>query len=74
MCISNPSHRSFREDVNLYSHRQRKSFLKAAAEALECPTHQLRGLLEGLTDALEGYRLELRDAAKAGPQTAESEN
>jgi len=54
-------HRNFREDVNLYSHRQRKGFVQAACEALEYPSHKLKAVLDELTTVLEAYRLELRD-------------
>ena len=53
--------RSFREDVNLYSHRQTKALVGDASEALEVPMTSLQAGLDLLTTALENYRLQLRE-------------
>ena len=57
---------SYREDVNLYSHRQVKSFAHEASEELEVHSTEIKQLLNHLTKELESYRVKQKqDAYKA---------
>ncbi len=47
---------SYREDVNLYSHKQVKSFISEASEELEVHITEVKHLLTNLTQELETHR------------------
>jgi DNA primase catalytic core len=52
--------RSFRDDVNLYSHMAVKKLAQNVSEALEMSTAQTTNIVADLTEKLEAYRLEER--------------
>lgn len=53
---------TFRDDVNLYSNRSRKTFLQEASEELETSLTGLKKTIEDFTEAVEAYRMEKRKA------------
>lgn len=55
-------YRSYRDDVNLMSDSQLSRYLRAAADALSLSQHELKHTLIDLREALECYRLDLREA------------
>lgn len=48
---------SFRDDVNLYSSRNRKAFIQDASEELEIPVSELKQIINDFTRQIEQYRL-----------------
>jgi DNA primase catalytic core len=57
--------KSFRDDVNLYSHRGKKAFLQDAAEELGTPQTVLKEYLEDFTREIEVFRMEQKEQFKA---------
>ncbi|MEX2398774.1 MAG: toprim domain-containing protein [Candidatus Saccharimonadales bacterium] len=57
--------KSFRDDVNLYSHRGKKAFLQDAAEELGTPQAVLKEYLEDFTREIEVFRMEQKEQFKA---------
>jgi DNA primase catalytic core len=62
---SEQSGKSFRDDVNLYSHRGKKAFLQDAAEELGIPQTELKQYLEDFTKEIEGFRMKQKEEFKA---------
>ena len=54
--------KSFRDDVNLYSHAAVKKLIQNVSETLELSTTQVTNTLADLTEKLEAYRMEERAA------------
>jgi DNA primase len=54
-------YKTFRDDVNLYSHVQVQKLVKNLSETLEIPTTEISQTLTDLTEALEEYRMQLRE-------------
>ena len=54
------SYKSFRDDVNLYSHQSTKRCIQQIAEALELSSTLISNTLAALTEQLEEYRLKER--------------
>ena len=54
--------KSFRDDVNLYSHAAVKKLIQNVSETLEISTTQVTNTITDLTETLEAYRMELRSA------------
>jgi len=54
--------RSFRDDVNLYSHAAVKKLIQNVSETLEISTTQTTSTITDLTEKLEAYRMEEREA------------
>ncbi|NQZ75667.1 MAG: toprim domain-containing protein [Ekhidna sp.] len=54
--------KSFRDDVNLYSHAAVKKLIQNVSETLEISTTQVTNTITDLTEKLEAYRMELRSA------------
>jgi DNA primase catalytic core len=52
--------RSFRDDVNLYSHMAVKKLVQNVSEALEISTAQTTNIVADLTEKLEAYRMQER--------------
>ncbi|PHR44301.1 MAG: DNA primase [Fluviicola sp.] len=59
------SSKSFRDDVNLYSHRGKKAFLQDAAEELGTPQTVLKEYMEDFTKEIEAFRMEQKEQFKA---------
>jgi len=57
--------KSFRDDVNLYSHRGKKAFLQDAAEELAIPQTELKHYMEDFTKEIEVFRMEQKEQFKA---------
>jgi len=57
--------KSFRDDVNLYSHRGKKAFLQDAAEELAIPQTELKHYMEDFTKEIEAFRMEQKEQFKA---------
>lgn len=57
--------KSFRDDVNLYSHRGKKAFLQDAAEELAIPQTELKLYMEDFTKEIEVFRMEQKEQFKA---------
>jgi DNA primase len=55
-------YKSFRDDVNLYSHQAVQKLIQSIGEALEISTATLTKTITELTESLEAYRLEERTA------------
>ncbi len=53
-------YKTFRDDVNLYSHSAVKKLVQNASETLELPTTQIEKTITELTEQLEAYRMEER--------------
>jgi DNA primase catalytic core len=58
------TNRSFRDEVNLYSNRSKKSFLMDAAEELEIPLSELKEMINQFTRETEEYRLKQKQQYK----------
>lgn len=56
---------SFRDDVNLYSHRGKKAFLQDAAEELGIPQAELKHYMEDFTKEIEAFRMAQKEEFKA---------
>jgi hypothetical protein len=56
---------SFRDDVNLYSNRSKKSFLREAAEELEISEAELKLAVSCFTKTVEDYRMQRKEKHKA---------
>ena len=56
------SQRSFRDDVNLYSHIGTRKLIQSISESLELSTSKVNTVITDLTEQLEAYRLEQRFA------------
>ena len=54
--------KSFRDDVNLYSHAAVKKLIQNVSETLEISTTITTNTITDLTEKLEAYRMELRSA------------
>ena len=54
--------KSFRDDVNLYSHAAVKKLIQNVSETLELSTTQVTNTIADLTEKLEAYRMEERAA------------
>lgn len=60
--LKNPANNTtFRDEVNLYSHKQRKAFLEAASEELDMAHSELKHELEAFIRAVEAHRLEAKE-------------
>ena len=55
------TYKTFRDDVNLYSHSAVRKLVQNASETLEVPTTLLDKTIIELTEELEKYRMELRN-------------
>jgi len=55
-------YKTYRDDVNLYSHPQVKKIVQSISESLELPTPHVTQTLTELTEQLEAYRLAERNA------------
>lgn len=58
----NDKYKTYRDDVNLYSHPQVKKLVQSISESLELPSPQVTQTITELTEKLEAYRLEERNA------------
>ncbi len=58
----NDKYKTYRDDVNLYSHPQVKKLVQSISESLELPSPQVAQTVTELTEKLEAYRLEERNA------------
>lgn len=59
--LKSNKYRSFRDDVNLYSHAGSQKLIKSIAETLELSTSLVSATITDLIEALEKYRLEQRE-------------
>ncbi len=55
-------YKTYRDDINLYSHPQVKKLVQSISESLELPSPQVAQTVTELTEKLEAYRLEERNA------------
>ncbi|ELR68690.1 hypothetical protein C900_05930 [Fulvivirga imtechensis AK7] len=55
-------YKTFRDDVNLYSHQSTKKLVQNLTEALELSTTQISNTVTELTEKLEEYRMKEREA------------
>ncbi|MCA4897906.1 MAG: toprim domain-containing protein [Cytophagales bacterium] len=55
-------YKTYRDDINLYSHPQVKKLVQSISESLELPSPQVTQTVTELTEKLEAYRLEERNA------------
>ncbi|WP_083867601.1 CHC2 zinc finger domain-containing protein, partial [Fulvivirga imtechensis] len=55
-------YKTFRDDVNLYSHQSTKKLIQNLTEALELSTTQISNTVTELTEQLEEYRMKEREA------------
>ena len=55
-------YKTFRDDVNLYSHQSTKKLIQNLTEALELSTTQISNTVTELTEKLEEYRMQEREA------------
>ncbi|MFM8913213.1 MAG: toprim domain-containing protein [Flammeovirgaceae bacterium] len=58
----NDKYKTYRDDVNLYSHPQVKKLVQSISESLELPSPHVTQTITELTEKLEAYRLEERNA------------
>jgi DNA primase len=58
----NDKYKTYRDDVNLYSHPQVKKLVQSISESLELPSPHVTQTITELTGQLEAYRLEERNA------------
>jgi len=58
----NDKYKTYRDDVNLYSHPQVKKLIQSISESLELPSPQVTQTITELTEQLEAYRLAERNA------------
>jgi DNA primase len=58
----NDKYKTYRDDVNLYSHPQVKKLVQSISESLELPSPHVTQTITELTEKLEAYRLEERTA------------
>lgn len=58
----NDKYKTYRDDVNLYSHPQVKKLVQSISESLELPSLHVTQTLTELTEQLEAYRLAERNA------------
>lgn len=58
----NDKYKTYRDDVNLYSHPQVKKLVQSISESLELPSPQVAQTVTELIEKLEAYRLEERNA------------
>jgi DNA primase len=58
----NDKYKTYRDDVNLYSHPQVKKLVQSISESLELPSPQVTQTVTELTEKLEAYRLAERNA------------
>lgn len=58
----NDKYKTYRDDVNLYSHPQVKKLVQSISESLELPSPHVAQVLTELTEKLEAYRLAERNA------------
>ncbi len=58
----NDKYKTYRDDVNLYSHPQVKKLVQSISESLELPSPQVAQVVTELTEKLEAYRLEERNS------------
>ena len=58
----NDKYKTYRDDVNLYSHPQVKKLVQSISESLELPTPHVTQTITELTEQLEAYRLAERNA------------
>jgi len=58
----NDKYKTYRDDVNLYSHPQVKKLVQSISETLELPSLHTAQAITELTEQLEAYRLEERNA------------
>lgn len=59
--LKSNKYRSFRNDVNLYSHTSSQKLIKSIAETLELSTSLVSSIITDLIEALEKYRLAERE-------------
>jgi DNA primase len=58
----NDKYKTYRDDVNLYSHPQVKKLVQSISESLELPSPHVTQTITELTEQLEAYRLAERNA------------
>jgi DNA primase len=58
----NDKYKTYRDDVNLYSHPQVKKLIQSISESLELPSPNVIQTITELTEQLEAYRLAERNA------------
>jgi DNA primase len=58
----NDKYKTYRDDVNLYSHPQVKKIVQSISESLELPSPHVSQTMTELTEQLEAYRLAERNA------------
>lgn len=58
----NDKYKTYRDDVNLYSHPQVKKLVQSISESLELPSPHITQTITELTEQLEAYRLAERNA------------
>lgn len=58
----NDKYKTYRDDVNLYSHPQVKKLVQSISESLELPSPHVAQTITELTEQLEAYRLAERNA------------
>ena len=58
----NDKYKTYRDDVNLYSHPQVKKLIQSISESLELPSPQVTQTITELTEQLEAYRLAERNS------------
>ncbi len=58
----NDKYKTYRDDVNLYSHPQVKKLIQSISESLELPSPHVTQTITELTEQLEAYRLAERNS------------
>lgn len=58
----NDKYKTYRDDVNLYSHPQVKKLVQSISESLELPSPHVTQTITELTEQLEAYRMAERNA------------